>query len=259
MIDFFPSNSSALLLGPPGVGKFEFSIDYVVDILQNKGRIVFVAVDLHPVEIRRWIMRYGADVPKCEGKNFLFVDCYSHSVDDSQNLYEDTKTLKVNSLSNIESIGMNISKAAERLGKPVRIVFYTLSTLFLYNPPQAMAKFFQMISSRVKTEYGFILYVLHEGVHDDRTVRLLESLVDGVVQMRFDDDLRREWRIHHYRGKRYDPHWVRFDVNKYAFVTAVDEKRLVNEFLDYEYGHNPQKKMKGKGADHIMVEADALG
>ncbi|MFQ5885015.1 MAG: RAD55 family ATPase, partial [Thermoplasmata archaeon] len=170
MIDVFPPNTSALLLGPPGVGKFEFSIDQVVETLKSRGRVVFVSVDLHPIEIRRWISRYGGDIGRCEGKNFLFVDCYSSTVDDSHELSQDTRTLKINSLSNIESIGMSISKAAARLGKPVRIVFYTLSTLFLYNSPQAMAKFFQMISSRVKTEYGSILYVLHEGVHEDRTV-----------------------------------------------------------------------------------------
>ncbi|MEE9341363.1 MAG: hypothetical protein V3V21_06860, partial [Thermoplasmata archaeon] len=166
---------------------------------------------------------------------------------------QDPDILRIDSLSNIESIGLSISKAAVRLGEPVRIIFYTLSTLFLYNSPQAMAKFFQIVSSRVKNEYGSILYVLQEGVHDDRTVCLLESLVDGVIQMRYDENLGREWRVHHYRGRASDPRWTRFDANKYAFVTAVDEKRLVNEFLDYEYGFT-QKKMKQSNANLVTVE-----
>ena len=254
MIDAFKSNSSTLLSGPPGVGKFEFSIDCAVDVLDNGGRVVFVAVDMHPIEIRQWISRYGGDVQKCEGKRFLFVDCYSPMIGDSHDVTQDPDILRVDSLSNIESIGLSISKAAVRLGEPVRIIFYTLSTLFLYNSPQAMAKFFQIVSSRVKNEYGSILYVLQEGVHDDRTVCLLESLVDGVVQMRYDENLGREWRVHHYRGRVSNPRWTRFDANKYAFVTAVDEKRLVNEFLDYEYGFS-QKKMKQSNADLVTVEA----
>ena len=118
-----------------------------------------------------------------------------------------------------------------------------------------MAKFFQMISSRAKTEYGSILYVLHDGVHEERTVCLLESLVDGVVQMRFDENLEREWRIHHYRGRKSSPRWTRFDANKYAFVTSVDEKRLVNEFLDYEYGHTPDN-VKPKTEAGVLVEVN---
>jgi len=254
----FPSDSSALLLGPPGVGKFEFLVEYVVGAMENKGRVVFVAVDMHPLEIRRWIVRYGGDVQEKEGKSFIFVDCYSPTVEDVQEVIPNAKSLRVNSLSNIESIGMNISKAVERLGRPVRIVFYTLSTLFLYNSSQAMAKFFQTISSRVRTEFGSILYVLQEGVHEDRTVCMLESLVDGVVQMRFNEDLGREWRIHHYRGGRSDPRWTEFDANKYPLVTGVVEKRLMNRFLDYEYGGSPNRRMKEVVAEPIRVAPQAL-
>ncbi|MFQ5883604.1 MAG: hypothetical protein ACE5IO_00720, partial [Thermoplasmata archaeon] len=84
------------------------------------------------------------------------------------------------------------------------------------------------------------------------------SLVDGVIQMRFDENLGREWRIHHCRGRKSDPHWIRFDANKYAFVTAVDEKKLVNEFLDYEYGKSPEKKARENHADLIKVQAPAV-
>lgn len=246
-------DSSALLLGPPGVGKFEFSVEYAVGALRNKGRVIFVAVDMHPVEIRKWIQRYGGDIQRKEGRTFLFVDCYSSTVEDIKEPVPSRESLRVNSLSNIESIGMNISRAVERIGRPVRIVFYTLSTLFLYNAPQAMAKFFQTISSRVRTQFGSILYVLHQGVHEDRTVCLLESLVDGVAQMQFNENLGREWRIHHYRGGHPDPSWIDFDTNKYTLVTKVDEKRLMNRFLDYEYGGSSRGSIEELGAQPIKV------
>ncbi len=35
--------------------------------------------------------------------------------------------------------------ARQELGTPVRIYFYTVSTLFLHNSPQAIAKFFQLL------------------------------------------------------------------------------------------------------------------
>lgn len=253
MIESVPINSAALLIGPPGVGKFEFCIDAVGEALQKNERLVFVTVDVHPVEIRRWIRRYGASLDEQEGKRFFFVDCYSSSVgregvedDYGENVFH------VGSLSNIEGIGMSIAKAADELVKPVKVVFYTLSTLFLYNPPQTMAKFFQMISSKIRTDYGFILYVLHQGVHDVRTVNLLESLVDGVIEMRFNNNLQRELRIHHYRGMKTSPEWTRFDVNKFVFMSEVDEKILVNSFLDYEYGKRSTSRQVEPRASHYQ-------
>ena len=109
------------------------------------------------------------------------------------------------------SIGMALSKAAHELRPPVRILFYSVSTLFLHNSGQAIAKFFQIITSRVKTNTGFILYAVHEGVHDPMTMNLLRSLVDGVVEMRFNDAMEREIRVHHMRGLATRPAWEPFE------------------------------------------------
>src|SRR5439155_1006318 len=84
-------------------------------------------------------------------------------------------------------------------GTPVRIYFYTISTLFLHNSTQAIAKFFQIVTSRAKTNLGFILYAVHEGVHEPMTMNLLRSLVDGVIEMRYTDTMEREIRVHHMR------------------------------------------------------------
>jgi len=63
----------------------------------------------------------------------------------------------------------------------------------------------------VKTNIGFIAYAMHEGVHDPNTTTLLRSLVDGVVEIRFTDDLAREVRAHHMRGLTVRPTWTRVD------------------------------------------------
>jgi len=92
----------------------------------------------------------------------------------------------------------------------VRIYFYTISTLFLHNSTQAIAKFFQIVTSRVKTSMGFILYAVQEGVHETMTMNLLRSLVDGVIEMRFTESMSREVRMHHMRGLQVDPAWHPF-------------------------------------------------
>ena len=65
-------------------------------------------------------------------------------------------------------------------------------------------------TARAKTNLGFILYAVHEGVHEPMTMNLLRSLVDGVVEMRYTDTMEREIRVHHMRGYQVDAAWHPF-------------------------------------------------
>src|SRR5216117_390657 len=210
MEDRFPTNYSILLSGPPGVGKFEYLVERIRDDLRKGERVVFVTLDLHPNEIRARAKALHLDLEAVEGKSFVFVDCYSATTSERPETTAGKKTFLVSSFSNLEGIGMAMSKAAQELGTPVRIYFYTVSTLFLHNSPQAIAKFFQIVTARVKSNLGFILYAVQEGVHEPMTMNLLRSLVDGVVEMRFSETMQSELRIHHMRGYRVDASWHPF-------------------------------------------------
>ncbi len=210
MQDKLPTNYSVLLTGPPGVGKFEYVISQMRESLRQGERVVFVTLDLHPDEIRARAKALRLDLSTYESKSFVFVDCYSATAAERPEAPPGKKIFLVSSFSNLEGIGMAMSKAAQELGTPVRIFFYTISALFLHNSTQAIAKFFQIVTSRVKTNMGFIVYAVQDGVHETMTMNLLRSLVDGVVEMRFTDDMQREVRMHHMRGLRVDPVWHPF-------------------------------------------------
>ncbi len=210
MEERFPTNYSILLSGPPGVGKLEYVIAKVRESLRSGERVVFVTLDLHPNEFRARAKALHFDVEPHEGKSFVFVDCYSATSSERPEPVAGKKTFLVSSFSNLEGIGMAMSKAAQELGTPVRIYFYTISALFLHNSTQAIAKFFQIVTSRAKTNLGFILYAVQDGVHEPMTMNLLRSLVDGVVEMRYTDSMDREVRIHHMRGLHVDASWHPF-------------------------------------------------
>src|SRR5256712_13461060 len=210
MEDRFPSNCSIRLSGPPGVGKSEYLIARIREDLRVGERVAFVALDLPPNEIRARAKALHLDLDAAEGKTFVFVDCYSATASERPEAATGKKTFLVSSFSNLEGIGMAMSKAGQELGTPVRIYFYSVSTLFLHNSPQAIAKFFQIVTSRAKTNLGFILYAVQEGVHEPMTMNLLRSLVDGVVEMRFTDGIDHEVRVHHMRGYQVDASWHPF-------------------------------------------------
>ena len=216
----FPSNYSILVAGPPGVGKFEYFLGLAKRFLEAGERVLFVTLDLHPDEVRERGKAAGLDLAAAEGTSFAFVDCYSASASERMDPGTSKRVYPVSSFSNLEGIGMAISKAAHDLKPPVRILFYTVSTLFLHNSPQAIAKFIQIITSRVKTNIGFIAYAMQEGVHDEHTTALLRSLVDGVVEIRFTDDLFREIRAHHMRGMAVTPAWTRVADASKIFYTV---------------------------------------
>ena len=202
----FPSHSSLLVVGPPGVGKFEYLTGLAKSWIASGERVVFVTLDLAPDDVRARAGELGLDIPTAEPGSFLFVDGYA-----ANGLAAEPRPgprqFTVTSFSNLESIGMTLQKAALELKPPVRILFYTLSTLFLHNSPQAIAKFLQIITSRVKATMGFIAYAVQEGVHEPMTMNLLRSLTDGVVELRFTADLEREVRLHHLRGKWVNSQW----------------------------------------------------
>ncbi len=207
----FPTNYSVLLSGPPGVGKFEFLLTQVKQALQAGERVVFVTLDMHPTEIRARARELGLDLDGVDVESFIFVDCYGATASERSEAVAGKRTYQISSFSNLEGIGMAVSRAAQDLGTPVRIYFYSISTLFLHNSTQAIAKFFQIVTSRVKTSMGFVMYAVQDGVHEPLTMNLLRSLVDGVVEMRFTESMDRELRLHHMRGYRTDATWRPFD------------------------------------------------
>src|SRR5207245_2539914 len=98
------------------------------------------------------------DLGAHEGKLFVFVDCYSATSSDRPEAAPGKKTFLVSIFSNLEGIRMAMSKAAQELGTPVRTYFYTISTVFLHNSTQAIAKFFQIVTSRATTTRIPVLY-----------------------------------------------------------------------------------------------------
>lgn len=204
-LESYPDQGALLLSGPPGVGKFAYLIAALRAYLKAEQRVLFVCVDVGPPEILAHAFATPAEAKSHVGQTLRFVDCFTPSVSETPEAGEGS-TL-VSSFADLEGLGMAIAKGAAALSPPVRILFYTISTLYLHNSSGSLGKFFQIVSSRVKTQMGMILYAQQEGVTDLQHERLLASLVDGLVEMRFDAEMRHQIRFHHLRGHRVDPAW----------------------------------------------------
>lgn len=212
----FPQNYSVLLSGPPGVGKFEYCLSLVKNWHGADEKVVYLTSERSPGEIKSFAENFGLSLEESEGSgNLIFIDCYSWSMGKS---YE--KGYSIKNAANVNEINITLEKVMDKLKNPVRIVFDSLSPLFLYNDTQTMTKFFHFLTSNAKTKHGFIIYTLQEGVHDPKIRNTLIYLVDGYMEMQFGEDsdvLTRKIRTHHLKGMSTDTSWKNFTVGEKGF------------------------------------------
>ncbi len=214
MKESFPEHYSVLLYGPPGVGKFEYCLDLANYYLEKGEKVVYMTTERSPQEILTRAASLGMDLAKYEESSFVFVDAFSWSVGE-----EYDKGFSISNPANLNQVIFSIEKAVTKLGAPVKIIFDSLSPLFLHNPAEALTKAFQLLASRAKTEYGFLLATLQDGVHDPQMVNTMIYLVDGYLEMKFEeeDSLERKLRVHHLKGLESDPSWLTFEITKEGF------------------------------------------
>lgn len=209
MKELFPEKYSVLVQGPPGVGKFEYCLDLLEGCLKKEEKVIFITTERSPSEIKRRALNAGLDLDEYESKKFLFIDAYSWAVEEKYD-----KGFNVGNPANLNELSINMDKATEALGKPARVFFDSLSPLFLHNQPAVVTKAVQLWTSRAKGDYGFVLYTLQDGVHDPQVVKTLVYLVDGYIEMEFEEEeeLVRKMRIHHLKGMATDARWRIFDI-----------------------------------------------
>jgi len=246
----FPKNYTALISGPPGVGKYEYCLSLVKEYLKKGENVVYVTTERSPQEIKDKLREDGFDLDTYETSQFLFVDIYSHSTGTKYD-----KGLHVDNPANLNQINIHLANASQTLGKPMRIFFDSLSTLFLHAPVAEIKKFVGVLSSRAKTEYGFVLYTIQEGQHDDQTAMSLRAMAEAVLESSFDEGppLKRRFRVHHAKGMRTTPTWYIFDIEG-GFKIIGEERKLEEAAKAAEAAKVAAAAPKAEVAKEVVVE-----
>lgn len=207
----FPQMCSVLMLGTPGVGLLEFQMGMVKEYLDQGEPVVFVSMDLLPKDLLDSMERFGISLDRL-GKGLYIIDYHSTLLGNSDEREPGDRT-KVRRIHDLEGIMFNVANIYAEEKRPLRIFMHTLSTLFLYNQPSVVLKFFQISTSRIRSEYGTAIVSVFDGVHDEKALNHLVALADGVLELRFDNELNRVLRVRHMRGMSVSGRWIPFEIS----------------------------------------------
>jgi KaiC/GvpD/RAD55 family RecA-like ATPase len=187
---------SYLLVGPLGSGKSTYAEAFLAEGIALGFPAVFVTTDVSPRVIRNDMSRHGWSIEEYEASGkFVFIDGYSERMGAP-------KTSSARSLAKVDDIselGIVLSEVLEEL-VVARVVIDSLSTLILHSNPVTMPRAVQRLSGRITQSSHSIMYVLEEGVHDEKTYATFSYLADAVLRFRLDD--RGNIPIHQIRMER---------------------------------------------------------
>ncbi len=174
---------SYMLVGPLGSGKTTYAEAFIADGLRNGFPGVFITTDVSPRVIRNDMSRHGWPIDEYEkAGQLIFIDGYSERMGAA-------KSGSAHSLAKVDDIselGIVLSEALQGL-VVARIVVDSLSTLILHSNPETMPRAVQRLSGRITQSSHSIMYVLEEGVHDEKTYATFSYLADAVLRFKLDD------------------------------------------------------------------------
>lgn len=183
-----PSAGNILVYGDPLCGKKPLMMQFVYEGLKMDVPGIFVLTDYGFSDWKAMMAQSGWDISEYEKNGLLqVIDCYSKQF--SPNLEDSGIVTYVDGLSNLSSISLPLSNLQEQILAVTnnhRLGFHSLSSLLETNSPESVFQFIQFLAGKFRRVGATALYALEKGMHDERHIKMIEHLMDGVIE--FNED-----------------------------------------------------------------------
>lgn len=212
-----PKRNIVLLSGGPGTGKTIFSQQYLYYGLASGETGVLVALEEHPVQIRRNMASFGWDVRRFEDEGkFAIVDAFTGGIGEAAK----RERYVVKSVDDVGEL-IDVVRQAIRDVKAERVVIDSVSTLYLTKP--AMARGVLMQLKRVLSGLGATSLFVSQVSVTERGFGGpgVEHAVDGIVRLDLDEvdgELVRSLVIWKMRGTKHDMRRRPFEITDKGIV-----------------------------------------
>ena len=180
--------SSILLFGPPKSGKTLFGMHFLFEGLSNDEYGIFIITNNFPEELVKRLENIGKVDLILEKGLLRFVDCYSaHAgVEKGNTMF----IVRVNGPIALTEIGIAFIKIMKQIprGSKVRLVLDSVSTLIIHNSPRTIATFIQKLNEATKSAGVSSMFILEEGMHEEKDVATLNSILDMMIHLKSEKD-----------------------------------------------------------------------
>ncbi len=206
----FPENHSVLVIGAPSARLFEFCCYLAATYLKADEKVVFLESNTSPGMVRQQMEAFGVDPhAKEELGDLIIIDAYMQPPTAT-----DPKAVQLPDLSALPDVFQTLTKAMERMGGPsVRVIFDSLTPLYIHHDSKAVAQFYKDISTIAKFN-GAMTSIVHKGILDEDQIAGVSTLADAILEVMVDKSFRRFIRIKHLNGVLVTPKWVPFEFER---------------------------------------------
>jgi len=178
-----PERSVVLLSGGPGTGKSILGKQFLFNGLRRDEPGIFVALEEHPVAVRRSFRHFGWDVSQYEKEGkFAIVDAFTGGVGAAAQ----RERYVVKQVDDVHELSDVLRQAIKEIGAR-RVVVDSVSTLYLTKPAAARSTI--MLLKRVLAGLGCTAFFVSQVSVGERGFGGpgVEHAVDGIIRIDLDE------------------------------------------------------------------------
>lgn len=217
-----PERSAVLLSGGPGTGKSIFGKQFLYNGLLHGENGLFVALEEHPVAVRRSFKHFGWDITQYEKEGkFAIIDAFTGGAGTAAQ----KERYIVKDIDNVHELA-DLLRQAIRETDAKRVVIDSVSTLYLTKPATARGTI--MILKRVIAGLGCTAIFVSQVSVGERGFGGpgVEHAVDGIVRLDLDEVDGRLYRsiiIWKMRDTKHSMVRHPFEINDHGITISWDK------------------------------------
>jgi len=211
-----PSPAMLLIMGDPGTAKRELCLEFIARCLRRKHRVVYLALDESPGEIRASLTQASNLGPLAGSlaqterlRDLVMIDCYSSQIGMTSD-----EELNVDP-NNLSELSITASKALENKTQGL-FALDSLDTLIRKRGLASSLEFIRTLRAKTRIAKFDSIVTLNRQAFPTAILAAVQESVDGVFEMKVEEEpsgLTRYFRIPKMRGTQHHTAWRAYELD----------------------------------------------